>query len=177
MRKRKPDNLKAVNMTVSMPESLRDYCSDHMEPSALLQRAVAEEILDMSFIEHWTEYRKTEKTAEYKPEEPAKSFIRAARWVLESEIRSGFQSSDRVWLEVYWKLTYTSTICYIDLDVAGHPGFVHVIFDKIYEEMPVPSASSLPFVTGQIPMYVVDTNPYKVNVLSAWLKHSWVGAA
>ncbi len=168
MRKVKDPRVKAINVTISMPVSLKEYSQDNIDISEFVQQKIAQDVLSVSYTEHFSVYSHPGKSREFKPESPKKSFIRCARWVLESEIRGiWINKSHCLVLGVYWKLTGATTLCFIDLDLL--PGFKHICYDDSLSARP----TGYKEITKDKALRYLCTIPgYKSSIAHTWIWRS-----
>ena len=185
MRKEKPENLRSTTLTITLPQSFDTLLKQSLDlaPSKILQEAVAEHVLGVSLLDLELEYAKPHSTPS-KPESAHKAFIRAARWILESDI-VGFAEETRnihgdpicVWyIDVIWKLTDRRVLVRIDGD---RPGFQHILYDKSIAVLDFKTTVDLidakkRWITSNLYLCQDEGDSFKRKIVRAWMKHSLV---
>lgn len=171
MRQKKAANLKRIGLTVSLPQSIKAYiAADCDDPSFTIQRWAAERVLGAVMEEHWAIYSGM-VDIRYKPEPLKKSYIRAARWILESRITRIWQHEWAVTVEAEWLLTGVKGFYLIDL-MAG-PGFVHVLYDHVVAGPDESHGEPVSVLALIEPILKGPSEWYKWTILKAWIRNSY----
>ena len=166
MRKKKPDNLKAKQVTISLPESFLCYCD---QPSKRLATAIAEDVLGIHINDFPRAYKDDTR---FKRDPWEQEYIRAARWILESEVTKITAHGDhgehyKYDLDVEWLKTGDLVTVSI---YNGEGGFHHVIYDSV----DFIKGSGLSESTEITNLADLQLTGFKWRVTKAWLKNSWV---
>lgn len=167
MRLKKPKYRQAVNLTISLPASYAKYASAHMRPSQLLQQAVASDVLRMDLREYWQWMMDDYIAQTYKPEPAPKLYIRAARWILESDIKDVYlaNGNDRcILLRVYWTMTKQYVFCLVDFSKRF---FYRVIYDAAFSGVPTGFHAAEPSAVRE--WMHLNAEGMKGKILSIWL--------
>jgi len=191
MRKIKAANLKTKDICISVPESFAASANDLVPEgiSAMVQQAIAYRILGLSLQDFEDLYCDPSMDARFHRDPPTKEYIRAARWVLESQILAAYPSKQlprsggpgEMMLKVKW--LKTDAVTYVLLRFAEQQ-MRRVIYDQVLTDQEAMNFLALnnlgPDSVSSVDIFRFTSlaprrSPFKWRILTAWIRFSAFG--
>lgn len=170
-RKKKGEGMRYKTKMITAPGSF--FTESGLNPTEVFQDAVASRVTGISLEDYSHAYGKGAHA--FRPETPKQAWIRAARWILESEILEARDAGGAgIYLLVRWPLSGATTGLLV-----GPPATMpylpkHVIYDT--ETGPMERLPSIPtgldLVTKFCCMVHGSISPARVLLLHSWLSRS-----